>query len=264
MSDRPQDQFPHSYEGLLQLIERLRGPDGCPWDREQTRESLKRQLIEECYELVEAIEENDVAKLVEEIGDVLFHLIFQIRIGEEKGEFTNEQVMGALIEKLVRRHPHVFGDVKVKDSDEVLANWQVIKQAEKMDGPGEASLLDGIPRQTPSLMYAQEIHKRAARVGFDWNDFQGVLDKVAEELEELENTQSDEEREQEFGDLMLMMVNAARWLGVDAESALRKANAKFYRRFAAMERLSRERGLSFPDLSLDEKEALWQEAKGFE
>ncbi len=262
MSDRPQGQFPHSYEGLLQLIERLRGPDGCPWDREQTRETLTRQLVEECFELVEAIEENDAGKLVEEIGDVLFHLIFQIRIGAEKGEFTNEDVMRALIEKLVRRHPHVFGDVKVKDSDEVLANWQAIKEKEKVSD--EASLLDGVPKQTPSLMYAQEMHKRAARVGFDWNDFQGVLDKVAEELEELQNAQSEQEREQEFGDIMLMMVNAARWLGVDAESALRKANTKFYKRFAAMERLSRERGLSFPGLPLDEKEALWQEAKGFE
>jgi tetrapyrrole methylase family protein/MazG family protein len=253
------ERFPATYDGVLQLLGRLRGPGGCPWDREQTHESMKEMFLEECYELVEAIEQGDTAKMVEELGDALFHVMFQAHIGEETGEFTQEQVFAALIEKLVRRHPHVFGDMQVSGAGEVLANWDNLKRQEK-EGT-DASILDGVPRTMPSLAYAQAVQRRAARAGFDWDDFRGVLEKVAEELAELEGAQSGDERERELGDLLFSMVNAARWLGVDAESALRHTNARFYRRFVEMERLSRERGLSFAELSLDEKEALWQEAK---
>lgn len=255
-----QASYPNTYEGLLQILERLRGPDGCPWDREQTRESLKSQLLEECYELIEAIEHGDSQELVEELGDVLLNVAFQVQIGQEKGEFTSERVFQALIEKLVRRHPHVFGDVQVADARQVEANWEVLRRKEKQG----VSILDGVPRQMPALAYAQSVQVRAARTGFDWDDFRGVLDKVVEELRELEATESNVEREQELGDLLFSLVNAARWLGLDAEGALRQANARFYRRFATMEKLSRERGLSFPDLPLAEKEAIWQEAKRLE
>jgi tetrapyrrole methylase family protein/MazG family protein len=257
-----QETFPGTYDGLLQLVQRLRGPDGCPWDREQTHESVKRQLLEECYELVEAIESGDTAMLVEELGDMLFHLVFQIQIGTEAGELTQEQVFKLLNKKLVRRHPHVFGDEKITDASEVEARWDAVKQGEA--NHTDTSILDGVPRQMPALSYAQTIQRRAARTAFDWEDFQGVLRKVAEELEELESVESQVERESELGDLLFSIVNVCRWLGVDAEGALRQTNNRFYRRFSAMEEACRERGLSFAELSLDEKEALWQEAKGRE
>jgi tetrapyrrole methylase family protein/MazG family protein len=256
-----QDQaFPSTYDGLLQLVQRLRGPDGCPWDREQTHQSVKRQLLEECYELVEAIEEDDTDKMVEELGDVLFHVVFQTQIGVEAGELTQEKVIGSLIEKLVRRHPHVFGGETITDAREVESRWDAIKRSEAAGT--EASILDGVPRQMPALSYAQTIQRRSARTGFDWEDVQGVLDKVAEELDELASVESPEERESELGDLLFSLVNTCRWLGVDAEGALRRTNNRFYRRFATMEGLCRERDISFPELSLDEKEALWREAKG--
>ena len=259
------EQYPNTYDGLLQILARLRGPDGCPWDCEQTRDSLKRQFLEECYELIEAIDEGDVQKLAEELGDVLLHVGLQIQIGEEEGEFTSERVFKLLIEKLVRRHPHIFGDDKAADAREVEANWEIIKRREKAgkESP-ESSALDGVPRQMPALGYAQAVQVRAARIGFDWNDLGGVLDKVAEEVGELERAQSEAEKEHELGDLLFSIVNSARWMGMDAEGALRKANAQFYRRFALMERLSRERGLNFSRLSMDEKEPLWQEAKGLQ
>ena len=251
--------FPSTYDGLLGLVKRLRGPDGCPWDREQTHASLKRQLLEECYELIEAVEQGDTGQLVDELGDVLCHVVFQVQIGEDTGKFTHQQVLDSLIEKFVRRHPHVFGDESVEDAREVEANWDALKRKEREDS--EASILDGVPKQMPALSYAQTIQTRAARAGFDWEAFQGVLEKVAEELEELKSARDDAAREHELGNLLFSTVNAIRWLGTDAEGALRQSNARFYERFVTMERLCRERGLSFPDLSLDEKEALWQEAK---
>ena len=260
MSEDP--KYPSTYDGLHLLVERLRGSDGCPWDREQTRDSMKRLFLQECYELIEAIEQGDAQKMVEELGDVLFHLAFQVRIGEEVGELTREQVLRSVIEKLVRRHPHVFGDMQVSDIRELKANWDAIKRDEKMDK--DASALDGVPRQMPALSYAQEIQERAARTGFDWDDVQGVLDKAAEELSELRDARSQAERESELGDVLFSMVNLARWLSVDAEETLRRANARFYGRFNSMERLSRERGVAFADLSPDEKEALWQEGKRLE
>jgi len=254
-----QDRFPATYEGLRQLVERLRGPDGCPWDREQTADSLKRVFLEECYELIEAIEQDDPRKTSEELGDVLFNLVFQIKIGIENEAFSEEGVFGAVIEKLVRRHPHVFGDVRVADSTEVKANWDQIKRSERTDD--DASILDGVPKTMPALSYAQAVQDRAARTGFDWEDAGGMIDKLVEEVRELRAAGSPAEIESEFGDVVFSLVNAARWMGVEAEEALRHANARFFRRFAAMERLGRQDGVSLSELPLDRKEELWQRSK---
>ena len=252
-------KYPATYEGIAQVMERLLGPDGCPWDKKQTRETLADMFLEECYELIEAIEEGDTAKIVEELGDVFFHVVFQLKLGEDSGEFAREDVLEALVNKLVRRHPHVFGEERAANPDEAIANWDAVKRQERAASGG--SILDGAPKNMPALAYAQAVQGRAERAGFDWDSFQGVLDKVTEELAEIEAAGSDEERERELGDLLFSVVNAARWLGAEAEASLRGANRRFYRRFVTMERLSRERGVSFDTLSMDEKEALWQEAK---
>ncbi len=251
--------YPCTYEGVVQILERLRGPDGCPWDLEQTHQSMTGMLLEECYELIEAIEQGDVAKMVEELGDVLFHVAFQVRIADEADEFSHGDVFGALLNKLVRRHPHVFGNVQAADADAVKINWEVIKEGERSGT--DTSALDGVPRSMPSLAYAQSVQERAARVGFDWDDYKGALAKVTEELIELEQARSKEEREAELGDVLFSIVNVARWLDADAEAGLRHTNAKFHARYSTMERLSRERGTTLPALTMSEKESLWQEAK---
>lgn len=250
--------FPSTFDGVLRVLKRLRGPNGCPWDKEQTHKSLKEMLLEECYELVEAIEEGDSDKIVEELGDVILNVAFHANIAEEQNEFTTEQVFAGLIDKLVRRHPHVFSGLRVSGSAEVVANWDAIKQRERGD---DESVLDGVPKTMPALSYAQTIQRRAARTGFDWEDFKGVLDKVSEEVAEIHAAQSDAHREQELGDLLFSVVNACRWMGVEAEAALRHANSRFHGRFTGMENLSRRRDLDFRQLSLDEKEGLWQEIK---
>ena len=251
--------FPSSFEGIQQLVATLRSPGGCPWDREQSADSLKHLFLEECYELVEAIEEGDVEKIAEELGDVLFHGASQIQIAEEQGDFSGSDVFRQVIEKLVRRHPHVFGDVVMDDAAEAVPRWDQIKRQE-MAGT-DRSILDGVPKAMPSMGYAQAVQGRAARMGFDWDDYAGVLDKVAEELQELEAVDNDDARESELGDLLFSVVNASRWLGIEAETALRRSNRRFYSRFTTMERLARDRGLDFESLPLDAKEELWQEAK---
>ena len=253
------ERYAADYEGVVQVVEHLLGPDGCPWDKKQTRESLADMFLEECYELVEAIEEGDTGKIVEELGDVFFHVMFQLKLGEDGGEFEREDVFRGLVDKLVRRHPHVFGDKWASGADEAIANWDAMKRQER--AASGASILDGVPKNMPALAYAQAVQGRAERAGFDWDGFQGVLDKVAEELAEIEAAGSDEERERELGDLLFSVVNTARWLGIEAEASLRGANRRFYGRFVIMERLSRERGVSFDALAMDEKEALWEEAK---
>ena len=253
--------YSDTYEGVHQVLERLLGPDGCPWDKKQTRESLTDMFLEECYELVEAIEEGDTGKIVEELGDVLFHVMFQLKLGEDRGEFTQDDVLGALVDKLLRRHPHVFGDKQATSPDDAIANWDAVKRQEKAESGG--SILDGVPKNMPALAYAQAVQGRAERAGFDWDSFQGVLDKVTEELAEIEAAGSDEEREKELGDLLFSVVNAARWMGIDSEASLRGTNRRFYQRYTIMERLSRERGVAFDALTIDAKESLWQEAKAY-
>ena len=251
--------FPSSFEGIQQLVATLRSPGGCPWDREQSADSLKHLFLEECYELVEAIEEGDVEKIAEELGDVLFHGASQIQIAEERGDFSGSDVFQQVIEKLVRRHPHVFGDVVMENAEEAVPRWDEIKRQE-MEGT-DRSILDGVPKAMPAMGYAQAVQGRAARMGFDWDDYAGVLEKVAEELRELEEVETDDAREMELGDILFSVVNASRWLGIEAETALRKSNRRFYSRFTTMERMARDRGLDFESLSLDAKEDLWQQAK---
>ena len=253
------ETYSGTYEGVEQILDRLLGPDGCPWDKKQTRETLAGMFLEECYEFIEAVEEGNADKMVEELGDVLFHVMFQLKLGEDNGEFTREDVLDALVDKLLRRHPHVFGDKQVSGADEAIASWDAVKRQERAASGG--SILDGVPKNMPALAYAQAVQARAERAGFDWDNFQDVLDKVAEELAEIESAGSDAERESELGDLLFSVVNAARWLNIDAEASLRGTNRRFYRRYAIMERLSREQGVSFDTLSMDEKEALWEQAK---
>ena len=254
-----EQEYPNTFEGLLQLVAHLRSPAGCPWDREQTRESMRRYILEECYELLEALDEGVSSELADELGDLLFHVAFQVQLGVEDGTLANEQVFRAVIEKLTRRHPHVFGGETATDARQVESNWSAIKRAERTDE--KAYALDGVPTVMPALSYAQAIQEKAAYTGFDWEDAQGVLEKVGEEAEELRNAQSAGDMEQELGDLLFSIVNLGRWLGADAESALRGAGARFRRRFDHMEKLSRERGDSFDGLTSDQKEDLWHTAK---
>ena len=202
------ESYPSSFDGLLEILARLRGPDGCPWDREQTRHSLKRQLVEEVYELLEAIDRDDADLMAEELGDVLLHLAYQLRMGEEAGDFRSTEVFAKLVEKLVRRHPHVFGGATARDARDVEASWEAIKRRERAETQDEdASMLQGVPKGMPSLAYAQTIQVRAARTGFDWDDYEGVLEKVSEELRELAETETEPDRERELGDLLFSLVN---------------------------------------------------------
>ena len=254
------NETPSSFQSLVDIVARLRSPDGCPWDLEQTHASLKRNLLEECYEALEAIDGGDKKKLSEELGDILVQVVFHSQIGQEAGTFGIEEVVSQISRKLVRRHPHVFGDAVANDAREVELNWDRLKQQES---PAR-SPAEGFPKELPALAYAQLMQDRVARVGFEWEDVSGVLDKVAEEVSELKSARSDEERAREFGDLLFTMVNMARWLNIHAEDTLRQANARFQRRYTTMERLAAERGFDFAALPLDSKEALWQEAKSLE
>ncbi len=248
-----------SFEGLQETVARLRAPDGCPWDREQTHESLRSGLLEEAYEALEAIDAGDVAGLREELGDLLLQVLLQTQVATEEGDFRMVDVIAGIDAKLKYRHPHVWGEVSVRGADEVSARWEDLKREEK----GERSfLLDGVPRALPALLQAHVYGERAARVGFDWVDAAGVAEKVREELAELEAARTPEEVEAELGDLLFAVVNWARHLGVEPETALRQANVRFTDRFRAMEELAHQRGLDLARMSIDEMEALWQEVKG--
>lgn len=249
----------NQFDTLVDIIARLRAPDGCPWDRKQTHSSIRENLLEECYEVLEALDEGDSKRLCEELGDLLMQIVLHAQIASEAGEFALGDVIKSINTKLIYRHPHVFGSVKVNGAEEVVANWQALKQDEKGAG---ASILEGVPKQMPALGYSQEIQSRAARVGFDWEDIEGIIDKLAEEVGEIKRAESQEQKAQEFGDLLFTLANIARRLGIDLESALRESNRKFYQRFTCMEKVCRQRGVDFSKLSFDEQNALWEEVKG--
>jgi len=249
-----------SFEAFQEVVARLRAPDGCPWDRKQTHRSLRKYLLEETYEALEAIDAEDWDALAEELGDVLLQILLHAQIAFEEGEFTMTDILQHIHRKMVRRHPHVFGDVTVADADEVVTNWEAIKAQEK-GHKAPQSVLDGITKGLPALMEAMEIQKKVVKVGFDWPDIQGVWDKLAEELEEVRQAQTPEERAAEIGDVLFVVVNLARWLGVDAELALREADVRFRRRFAVIEETARTQGKPVHALTLDEMEAAWQQAK---
>jgi len=246
---------------LVDIIAKLRAPDGCPWDRKQTHASLRENLLEECYEVLEALDSGDPGKLCDELGDLLMQVVLHAQIATEAREFKLEDVVSNINAKLIHRHPHVFGSLKVKDADEVLVNWEALKEKERQS---DTSMLASVPKQMPALGYSQAIQSRVARVGFDWEDIDGIIDKLVEEVREFKQADSQEEREREFGDLLFTLVNIARRLGVDSEAALRQANQRFYRRFSYMEEACRQRGVSLSELSFDEQNALWEEAKKVE
>ena len=246
------------FRNLMDIVAKLRAPDGCPWDREQTHQSLRATFMQECYEVLEALDSEDMVALCEELGDLMLHIVLQAQIAAEAGEFSIEDSLCSISTKLIFRHPHVFGSTEVGSAEEVTYNWVQLKQAEK--GTDE-SMLAGVPKEMPALGYSQEIQGRVARVGFDWEDDEGVIDKLAEEVDELRRTESHQRQAEEFGDLLFTLANIARRWDVDLEAALRGANQRFYRRFAHMEEACRKRGVNIGDLSFDEQNALWEEAK---
>jgi tetrapyrrole methylase family protein/MazG family protein len=251
---------PSSLEGFQDVVARLRAPDGCPWDREQTHQSLRRHLLEEAYEVLAALDGDDTLALREELGDLLLQVVLQAQIAAEGDEFRLADVLGDIHAKIVRRHPHVFGDVEVAGVDDVLHRWEELKESEREGVPGSGEL-KGISGDLPALAQAHEMQDRAARIGFDWPAWQGVMEKLSEEIGELRSASESPERERELGDLLFSLVNAARWLNVDPESALRGANARFRSRFEAMSRAARLAGRRLKEMSLEELDDLWNQAK---
>ena len=265
------------FEKLVAVQARLRAPKGCPWDREQTHQTLRTYLLEEAYEVLEALDHGDDAKFAEEMGDLLLQIVFHSQIAQEEGRFNVADVIREIHDKMIRRHPHVFGETRARDSAEVLRNWEQIKAEERrtnkeqgVSGHPEVeapSLLDGVSRALPATLEGFQLTRKAARIGFDWEDASGVIAKMQEETAELEAALKAEDRErveEEMGDLLFAAVNLARFLHVDPEIALKKANAKFSRRFRAMEALARESGRRFKELPREEMEALWDATKNAE
>ncbi len=251
------------FDKLVALMARLRSPDGCPWDRKQTTESLKPFLIEECYEVIDALDEGDPEKIREELGDLLFQIVFHARIAEENGDFTMEDVIRTNVEKMTRRHPHVFGSEKLSTDREVLANWEELKKKEK-GYQDRKSILEGVPRDLPSLLRAHRLQERAARVGFDWRHLNEVLPKLDEEMAEFRAALKKEDAagiEEELGDVFFTLVNISRFLGVNPEEALRKTISKFIDRFRTIEEKAAEAGKSLTEMTLEEMDRLWEESK---
>jgi len=261
------------FERLVEIMATLRGPNGCPWDKEQDFNSLKPMLVEEVYEVLEAIENNDFDGLSEELGDLLLHVVFHAYLGKETGQFDVNTVIDKISEKLIRRHPHVFGNETAGTAEEVIKNWEAIKAKEKEQKlknrtPEQRSLLEGIPSKLPAIHEAHQISSRVARVGFDWPDIEGIFDKLQEEVRELKDvisTQNDDKRrdrlEDEIGDILFCIVNISRYLKIDSESALKRANRKFKSRFQYMEGELAKQGKTLDQTPLEEMEALWQRAK---
>lgn len=269
--------MPATFEDLIELMRKLRSPDGCPWDREQTYATLAPMLLEEAYEAFEAVEEAREGRpneLRDELGDLLFQIVFYAQVASEKGDFSIEDVTEAIHAKMVRRHPHVFGDVSANDTAAVLRNWEAMKAEERRaagENEREGSLLDGVSKKAPALMEAHQLSTKAARVGFDWKKLADIFEKLEEEIGELRaaiethassNTEADHAGvREEIGDLLFAATNIARHLGVEPEAALKLTNRKFRRRFGYIETTLRERQQEFDRTTLDEMESLWQEAK---
>jgi tetrapyrrole methylase family protein/MazG family protein len=242
---------------MIEVVEKLRAPGGCPWDREQTHASLRATLLEEAYEVLEAIDEKSADRMREELGDLLLQVVMQATIAREAGEFDIGQVADAVREKLVRRHPHVFGSVKVSGAEEVVRNWEALKAREY----ARESAMDGVQRALPALQWAWSLQRRAASVGFDWQDAQGAVEKVAEEVSELGAAPTPEEKEEELGDILFSLVNVARKMGLNPEDALRGSAGRFEARFRMMEKAAAADGRLLRGLSMEELDRYWESAK---
>ena len=261
-----------AFAKLVAIMARLRAPGGCPWDREQTHATLRTYLIEEAYEVLDALDSTDDVKFAEELGDVLLQVLFHAQIAREEGRFAITDVIREIYEKMIRRHPHVFGEKRAKDAAEVLRNWEIIKKQERQTkfgtSPKEAtpeSILDGVPRSLPALLEGFQLTRKAARIGFDWDSIDGIFDKLLEESTELRDTLTQEESpariEAEVGDILFVAVNLARFLKIDPEIAMKKASAKFSRRFREMERLALQQGTPLAEVPRPQMEALWEQSK---
>ena len=246
------------FETLKEIIATLRGEHGCPWDRQQTRESLKTYLVEECYEALEALESDIPQEICGELGDLLLQIMLHAQIASEQGEFTIEDVIHTLSEKLIHRHPHVFANRQKLDVAEVEMSWEELKKEERHE---YESLLENVPRHMPSLTYSQSIQRRVASVGFDWEDSADIWPKLMEEIEEFKAAAGRREQTQEIGDILFTLVNIARRMGIDSEMALREANERFLSRFTYMEERCRDQRVDIATLSLEEQDKLWNEAK---
>ncbi len=251
----------NSFQKLIDIMSALRSETGCPWDREQTRESLKPFLIEETYEVLEALDEDNPQKIKEELGDLLFQIVFHCQMAREKGEFDMNDVIKGISEKMIARHPHVFGAATFETSEEVIKQWD---ERKKEEGKLGASLLEGIPKELPSLLRAQRLQARAAKVGFDWQRIDDVLEKLDEELGEFRDALKGgkKEIEDELGDIFFVLVNISRFVGINPEDALRKTISKFISRFRYIEMKAADSGKTLSDMTLEEMDALWEEAKG--
>jgi tetrapyrrole methylase family protein / MazG family protein len=251
------------FDNLLSIIEKLRSPEGCPWDREQTHESLKPYAIEEAHEVAEAVDGGDPEFIADELGDLLLQVVLHSQIGKEQGTFNIEDVLDCVSSKMIRRHPHVFSDVEVSGTGEVLKNWEAIKKQEKAK-KDHTSILDGIPLSLPALYRAGKMQKKAARVGFDWPDTEGPIDKIREEIEEFSQEIERDDRTamiEEFGDILFSLVNLSRKMDFDAEDSLRMATAKFERRFREVEKSAKIEGRDMHDCTLEELDVYWDRAK---
>jgi tetrapyrrole methylase family protein/MazG family protein len=249
------------FQELLSIMEKLRGEKGCPWDKEQTKESLKPFILEEAYELLEAIAEGDPVKIKEELGDLLFQVVFQCQIASEEKEFDMSDVIEKIGRKMIARHPHVFGNANYKTKDEVLIHWE---EQKRQEGKFRASILEGVPETLPSLLRAHRLQDRAAKVGFDWIKVADVLNKLDEEMKEFKNAlqgKRQEEIAEELGDIFFMLVNVSRFVGINPEDALRKTISKFISRFRYIEMKAADQGKKLLDMTLDEMDRLWEEAK---
>lgn len=258
-------QFKENYNvaDLIDIVEILRSPEGCPWDREQDHKSIRRDFLEETYEVIEAINKNDKELLLEELGDVLLQVVFHTQIEREQGTFELSDVADGICKKMIERHPHVFGEVKADTSDQVLENWDIIKKRTKKQKSQTESMLS-IPREFPALMRADKVQKKASKVGFDWDNADGAFDKISEELTELKIAVASGDKDnmrEELGDLLFSVVNVSRFIGVDSEEALTGSTDKFIDRFSKVEKMADERGMNMKETDLSELDKLWDLAK---